>query len=193
MNRTDFLHQFRGGLAGLPQAQIEDLMIDYESHFSEGLAAGRSEDEIAAALGDPVRLARELRAEAGFKRWESEGTPGSLAGVVLALLGLATVDVMFLFPFLSFLAAIFIAFGAASLGLFLGGIVLSMLSLFPGLPLFGLAGHLGGALAVGLAGIGLIAGGMGLGALFWLAVTFVAQLLVRYARLHFQLINAVSV
>ena len=141
------------------------------AHFSEGrLAAGRSEEEIAAALGrSSSRLARpELRAEAGFKRWEAEGTPRSFAGVVLALLGLATVDVMFLFPFLSFLAAIFIAFGAASLGLFLGGIVLSMLSLFPGLPLFGLAGHLNGALAVGLAGIGLIAGGMGLGALFWL-------------------------
>ena len=51
-----------------------------DSHFSEGRVAGRSEDEIAAALGDPVRLARELRAEAGFKRWESERTPGSLAG-----------------------------------------------------------------------------------------------------------------
>ena len=155
MNRTEFLRQFRAGLVGLPQAQIDDLVIDYDSHFSEGVAAGRSEDEIADALGDPARLARELRAEAGFKRWESEGTPGSLAGVVLALLGLATVDIMFLFPFLCTLGAIFIAFGAAALGLFVGvASCCRCCHLFPGLPLFGWFGrrHVDGALAMGLAG-----------------------------------------
>jgi uncharacterized membrane protein len=192
MNRIDFLGELRRGLLGLPPAQIEDLVTDYESHFSEGLAAGRSEDEIAAALGDPARLARELRAEAGFRRWESERTPGSLAGVVLALLGLATFDLMFMIPFLFALAAFFVGFGAATLGVFICGIVISMLSLFPGLPLFGLAGHFSGALAMGLLGVGLIAGSVGLGALFWLVLDFVAKLLVRYARLHFQLINAVN-
>src|ERR1700744_3187741 len=111
MNRSEFLYQLRRGLEGMPKGQIADVIADYESHFDEGKAAGRSEEEIAAALGDPARLARELRAEAGFKRWESERTPGSLAGVILALLGLATVDIMFLFPFLCTLGAIFIAFG----------------------------------------------------------------------------------
>jgi uncharacterized membrane protein len=193
MNRNDFLSEFRRGLAGLPQSRIEDLVIDYESHFSEGLAAGRSEDEISAALGDPARLARELRAEVGFKRWESEGTPRSLAGVVLALAGLATVDIMLLFPVLLPLAAIFLGLGAAAFGMFVGGIALSMVSLFPGLAWFSLSGNLAGALALGLAGIGLIAGGIGLGALVWLTLQLAARLLVRYARLHFQLINAVSV
>ncbi|OYW97171.1 MAG: hypothetical protein B7Z12_22070, partial [Caulobacter vibrioides] len=31
---------------------------------------GRTEAEAAAALGDPDRLARELRADAGLRRWE---------------------------------------------------------------------------------------------------------------------------
>lgn len=192
MTRADFLRQFRSALGGLPQSQINDLVHDYEAHFSEGLAQGRSEEEIAAALGDPMRLARELRAEAGFKRWESEGTPSSLGGVMLALLGLATVDIMLLFPFLGILIPIFIGFAAASFGMFVGGIALSMLSLFPGLVWSGLSGNFGGALAMGLGGIGLIAGGIGLGALVWLVLHASAQLLVRYARLHFQLINAVS-
>jgi len=192
MNRIEFLYRFRRGLTGLPSSQIEDLVLDTESHFSEGRAAGRSEEEIAAALGDPSRLARELRAEAGFKRWESEGTPSSLAGLVLALLGLATVDVMFLIPFLFTLGAIFLGFGAVALGLFIAGTLLSVISIFPGLAWFALTGGMATLLALGLAGIGLIAGGVGLAALLWLAVNFLVQLLIRYARLHFQLIDAVS-
>jgi len=192
MNRIEFLYQFRRGLSGLPRAQIEELVLDTESHFSEGKAAGRSEEEIAAALGDPARMARELRAEAGFKRWESEGTPSSLAGLILALLGLATVDVMFLFPFLFTLAMIFLVFAALSLGLFIAGLVLSVISLVPGLAWFSLGGGIATLVALGLAGLGLIAGGVGLGALVWWALRSIIGLLIRYARLHFQLIDAVS-
>ena len=194
MTRADFLRQFRSALGGLPQTQVNDLVNDYEVHFSEGLAQGRSEEEIAAALGDPMRLARELRAEAGFKRWDSEGSPRSLAGVVLALAGLATVDIMLLFPVLLPLAEIFLGLGAAAFGMFVGGIALAMLSLVPpGLTGLGLTGGFDTMLALGLAGIGLIAGGLGLGALVWWTVHLAARLLVRYARLHFQLIDAVSV
>ena len=192
MNRIEYLYQFRRGLEGLPRSQIEDLVLDTESHFSDGKAAGRSEEEIAAALGDPARLARELRAEAGFKRWESERTPGSLAGLVLALVGLATVDFMFIFPFLLGLFGIFLGFAAAALGLFIAGLALSVISLVPGLAWFTVSGGALPLLALGLAGLGLIAGGVGLAALVWLATTWAAKLLIRYARLHFQLIDAVS-
>ena len=99
MNRAMFLSELRMGLSGLPHSEIEETVADYEAHFSEGLAAGRSEAAIANALGDPARLARELRAEAGFRRWESERSAGSLFGAVIALLGLATLDLIFLMPF----------------------------------------------------------------------------------------------
>jgi uncharacterized membrane protein len=193
MNRKDFLYALRRGLEGLPKAQAADVIADYESHFDEGLADGRSEEEIAAALGDPTRLARELRAEAGFKRWESDRSPGSFAGVVLALLGLATVDIMLLLPLIFPAFLLFVMFGALSLGLFVAGIVLSLVALFPGLAWFALTGGAATLVAVGLTGLGLIAGGVGLAALFWAALNAVARLLVRYARLHFRLIDAVSV
>ena len=78
MNRANFLAQLRAGLSGLHQSDINDVIADYESHFADGVAAGRTEDEVAAALGDPARLARELRAEIGFKRWEQVGFPEAL-------------------------------------------------------------------------------------------------------------------
>ena len=88
MNRAHFMAQLRDGLSGLHHTDIGDIVTDYERHFADGAADGRSEDEVAAALGDPQRLARELRAEVGFKRWEQNRNAGNFLGVVLALLGL---------------------------------------------------------------------------------------------------------
>ena len=106
MNRAHFMAQLRDGLSGLHHSDIDDILRDYESHFADGLADGRSEDEVAAALGDPARLARELRAEVGFRRWEQDRSAGNFLGVVLALLGLATIDIVILFPILCALAGI---------------------------------------------------------------------------------------
>ena len=121
MTRNEFMTRLRRGLEGLAPDYIQDVMSDYESHFTDGLAQGRTEHEISHALGDPGRLARELKAEAGFRRWENDRTPGNMAGAVLALVGLAAVDVMFLLPFLFALFGLFVGFGAASVGLVAGG------------------------------------------------------------------------
>ena len=69
-------------------------------HFAEGMAAGRSEAEIAAALGDPQRLARELRAEAGLRRWETARTPANFFAAMAGFLALIAVDFVFLLPLL---------------------------------------------------------------------------------------------
>ena len=58
MTQAEFLDTLAERLRGLPPDEIDELLDDYASHFAEGLAEGRSEAEIAAALGDPVRLAR---------------------------------------------------------------------------------------------------------------------------------------
>lgn len=193
MTRSEFIAALRRGLAGFGAARTNDIIADYESHFDEGLASGRSEEEIAAALGDPARLARELRAEQGFKRWEEQKTPSNLAGAVLALAGLATVDIMFILPFLMGVFATVLGLFAVVLAMLICGVIFSMGSLFPGLAWFGLSGNFSGALAFGLAGVGLIAGGIGLGSLLWLATDWLLQLLVRFGRLHFQLIESVTV
>ena len=191
MTRNEFMTRLRQGLVGLNPDYVRDVMADYETHFEDGEKSGRSEEEIAAALGDPGRLARELRAEAGFKRWEEARTPGNLIGAVLALMGLATIDVMFLMPFLFAMFGIFIGSAVTVLVLVVVGFALMIAALFPGLAWFGLTGGVE-LLAVGLVGLGLVALGVGLGALFSLIVNFVVKALVQYARLHFRLINTVT-
>src|SRR5687767_4796657 len=110
MERAAFLSRLKLGLAGLPADTVAEIIADYDAHFADGVAAGRSEDEVAAALGDPVRLARELRAEAGLRQWETRRDPSSFAAALLALFGLAMVDFVFLLPLLLVLAVIVLVF-----------------------------------------------------------------------------------
>jgi uncharacterized membrane protein len=174
MTRSEFLSILHERLRGLPASEIEELMDDYDSHFAEGLAAGRGEAEIAAALGDPVRLARELRAEAGLRRWESARTPANFYAAMIGFLALIAVDFMFLLPLLGALAIATLAVGLALLGLCVAGLVLMMkLFSFHGLSL--------GYLTRILSGIGLLGLGVGGGALLLMAVDYVVRLLARFA------------
>ena len=67
MSRALFISQLRQGLRGLEPDEIDDICADYESHFADAGETGRSETEIAAALGNPAQLAREWRAESGLR------------------------------------------------------------------------------------------------------------------------------
>jgi uncharacterized membrane protein len=55
MNRVVFLAIPRDGLAGLAAQEIGDILAYYTAYFEEAHASGRSEEEVAAALGDPRR------------------------------------------------------------------------------------------------------------------------------------------
>ena len=48
MTRAEFMGRLRRGLVGMPTAAAADIASDYEVHFEDGLAAGRSEAEVAA-------------------------------------------------------------------------------------------------------------------------------------------------
>jgi uncharacterized membrane protein len=182
MTRSEFLSILHERLRGLPAPEIEELMDDYDSHFTEGLAAGRTEAEIASALGDPVRLARELRAEAGLRRWESARTPANFYAAMIGFLALIAVDFMFLLPLLGALALAALAVGLAMLGLCIAGLVLmAKLFSFHGLSLAYLTRI--------LSGIGLLGLGVGGGALLVMAVDYVVRLLARFARLHYTLLQ----
>jgi len=61
MSRALFIAKLEEGLAGLPQPEIDEIVSDYAHHFAEAAAAGQSDDDIVARLGDPARLAQELR------------------------------------------------------------------------------------------------------------------------------------
>jgi uncharacterized membrane protein len=183
MTRAEFLDTLHRRLGGLPPAEIDELLGDYATHFADGMAAGRSEAEIAEALGDPMRLARELRAEAGFRRWEQARTPGNFFGALIGFLALIAVDFVFLLPLLGGLALFTFIAGLLMLGLCVAGLllVLKLFSFDHGLSLHYLSRIFGG--------IGLLGLGVGGSALLLMMIDYVVRLLGRFARLHYELLN----
>jgi uncharacterized membrane protein len=183
MTRTEFLDTLHRRLGGLPQAEIDDVMADYAAHFAEGMAAGRSEAEIAEALGDPLRLARELRAEVGLRRWEEERTPGNFFAALAGFLALVAVDFVFLLPLVAGLMLFTLIAGIVLIALSVAGLaLLAKLFSWEGLFVFK-------SLTRTLYGVGLLGIGIGGGALLLMMVDYVVRLLGTYARLHYTLLN----
>ena len=181
MTRQAFMARLQEGLRGLPPSTIADIVADYETHFTEGAAAGRSEADVAAALGDPGRLARELRAEQGLKRWEEERSASAGAGAVFAVLGLGALDILVLLPILMGVGGTIFGLGIAVVALFIAGGVVFAAGPFAGFP--------GGTAAAVLAGLGLMSGAASLGALLALVAIGLVNALVWYGRLHYRLLK----
>lgn len=185
MTKTEFLARLRQGLRGIPKSMGEDIMADYEGHFADGASAGRSEAEISRALGDPDRLARELRADAGIKQWEEKRNASSAATAVFAILGLGAIDFLILLPILFVASVCAFAIYVAIIAIFFAGLAVMIVGATGVIPEIdaptGLAGF--------LAGFGMVAGAISWGALHTLICIGIVNALVWYGRLHIKVIN----
>ena len=187
MTRAEFLDTLRRRLRRpATRRRSTSCIDDYASHFAEGMAAGRSEAEIAAALGDPMRLARELRAEAGLRRWETARTPAQLLRRAVRLPGAdrgrlhVPAAAAGWRSRCSTLIAGHRRAGALRRGHRAAGETVQL-----GHGLF--TRH---SLARNLSGIGLLGVGIGGGALLLMMVDYVVRLLGKFARLHYALLES---
>lgn len=181
MTRQAFMARLREGLLGLPPQAQAEIVADYEAHFADGAAAGRKEEDVAASLGDPARLAQELRAEIGLKRWEAQRSPSSAAGAVFALLGLGALDILILLPILMGVGGTLLGLAAAVVAIFFAGVMVFVAGPLTGMP--------GGPAAAFLAGVGLMTGALSLGALLGILGIGLVNAVVWYARLHYRVLK----
>jgi uncharacterized membrane protein len=182
MNRDQFLSELRRALRGLNPQEVDDIVADYRSHFAEAQAAGRPEQEVASALGDPKRLAKELRAESGLRRWQERRTPANYVGAIFALCGLAAIDLIILLPLMCVLGLAAFVTGVVLFALIIAGFGVLASPLW-----MGSITSWTSAVSLVLVGTGLIAGGIGASAFLLLGMDGVLLLLSKYARLHYQL------
>ncbi|MGH8141485.1 MAG: DUF1700 domain-containing protein [Steroidobacteraceae bacterium] len=188
MTKSEFLSQLRRALSGLAPQEVDDIIADYSAHFDEALAAGRSEQQVAHALGDPARLARELRAEAGLRRWETQRTPAALVGAIFGLGGMLALDVLVLLPVMCVFGVVAFVIGIVLFAFGVAGFALLLSGLFHWGSLSGITA----ALSRSLAGIGMLGGSIGFAALLWLVLEGIVRLLGGYARLHYRVLKPVT-
>jgi uncharacterized membrane protein len=173
--------QLKMGLRGLPPQAEAEILADYETHFADGLAAGRSEEDVAERLGDPLRLARELRAEAVLRRWEGDRSPSGAAAAVFAVLGLGALDILIMLPIILGIGGALFGFGVAALGVFVCGGAVFAVGPFSGMP--------GGPPAAIFLGLGLMTGAVALAAVVAILTIALVNALVWYARLHYRVLK----
>jgi uncharacterized membrane protein len=179
MTRALFISRLRQGLKGLSAGEIDDIVLDYEAHFADAAAAGRSEADVAASLGDPLQLGQELSAETKLRRWETRRSPRNFLRAGFALTGLQTLNLLVVLPVL---ALILFCAGVAAYVLFIiGRTGFGML--------MGLLSGSGNMLIPALVGLGLIAGAVGMGSLILLLLDSGLRLLGRYVRMNYRLLK----
>jgi len=179
MTRALFLTRLRQGLKGLSADETEEIVSDYDAHFSDAALDGRSEADVAASLGDPLQLGRELAAESKLRRWENRRNPRNFLRAGLALTGLESFGPALLLPVLAGLAlcaavAAYVLYVAAATGLHL---------------LAGLLSGNGNVLIPVLVGLGLVCGLVAAGALIALLLDSGLRLLGRSMRKSYRLLK----
>lgn len=115
MTKERFLQQLDSSLKRLPLEERQDILQDYEEHFTNALADGKSEEEIAAGLGSPGQIAKELLASYHLEKVENSMTTGNIMRAVWAVIGLGFFNLVVVAgPFFALIGVLFAAWAVSA-------------------------------------------------------------------------------
>jgi uncharacterized membrane protein len=124
MNRAEFLNSLNSQLSRLSQEERNDILYDYEEHFSIGLEQGKTEEEIAKSLGDPRLISRQFIADSMVKQAVETKSIGSITRAVFAIAGLGFLNLIITVPIFFSLFAVLISLFAAAFSIAVSGLAL---------------------------------------------------------------------
>jgi uncharacterized membrane protein len=144
---------------GFDKNEIDEIIYDYEEHFTIGTENGKSEDEICISLGDTATIARQYKIDRVFQKAENNATTSNIVRAVFASLSLGFVNVIFVLgPFIGILGVLFGLFSAA-VGITLGGFIsllAAIISPFTSMVNIGMNPLAAAFLSIGLTSLGLL-------------------------------------
>lgn len=75
MNKREFLNELENALSGrLSEPDIREITSDYGDIFENGADNGKSEEDVAAELGSPAKIARTILEDGGEGRGPQSGS-----------------------------------------------------------------------------------------------------------------------
>lgn len=149
MNKEQFLKQLEASLKRLSMEERKDILQDYEEYFAMGMENGKSEQEIAASLGNPKQIAKELLASYHLDMVEQKASASNILRAVWAVIGLGFFNVLIVLAPFCALVSVVISGWVASVAFVLSPLAI-LFNLFMGQ--FKLADLF---LSLGLCGIGI--------------------------------------
>ena len=72
MTKSIFMENLKASLSEYGVTDTREIMLDFEQHFVDGLAAGETEAQVCEKLGDPVEIAKQYIPEADFNVGEKK-------------------------------------------------------------------------------------------------------------------------
>jgi uncharacterized membrane protein len=191
MNKERFMAELRRSLRRMSEKEKEEILYDYEEHFRNGAAEGRTEEQISQALGNPRTLGTSYTIDSLLEAPAEGGTVtvASVVRAVFASLGLTFFNAIFVLgPFLG-LVAVMISLWAVVLSLAVSGVGVCLAPLGALVaPAYITTGGLNPGLLVfagiALAGLGVLAGiGM------WQLSRLFVKMIAAWVRLNARLVT----
>lgn len=133
MNRKEFMSELKRNLKGLSKEDREEIIQDYEDHFSIGKKKKRKESEIAKALGSPKQIAKQAKLELLISNAEKDKSIKNIGRVIFAAIGLSFFNLIFILgPFVGLLSVLISLF-AVGFSLGISGIAVVIAGIIPGI------------------------------------------------------------
>ncbi|SHG94768.1 DUF1700 domain-containing protein [Massilia sp. CF038] len=124
MDKIEYLEALKRAMTGLaPEAQAKTLAF-YEQRFVDGVAAGRSEAEIAAEQDDPRKIAMTLRANSHMAAFTEKKNPANFVRMAFAAVGLAIFNLFMVVPAMVYAAMLTVLY-VCGLTFYLAGTVIT--------------------------------------------------------------------
>ncbi|MCT4619268.1 MAG: DUF1700 domain-containing protein [Marinisporobacter sp.] len=121
MNKSDYLKKLEELLKKLSKEEREEILMDYEEHFTFALEEGKTEDEIIKDLGNPNEIAKQYIASSVIHKATENPSFSNILKAVFTIVALGFFNIVFVLgPFLGVVGALMGLFGGA-IGVFVGG------------------------------------------------------------------------
>lgn len=120
MNKKAYLTSLKQSLSAMSTDQVEDILRDYEQHFIDAMASGRSEEETSRALGDPRKIALEFKAITHLDAFHNKHSLANFWRMFVALGCMVGFNV-FLFPFIVIAPLLLLSLYLVSASCLVGG------------------------------------------------------------------------
>ena len=96
MNKQEFMRKLGKSISGLPETDKQELLADYEEHFQNAIADGKTEEEIARRLGNPNQIGRGMELEGLLGDGQTEGRGKRIIRALFASTSLGFFNVLFI-------------------------------------------------------------------------------------------------